>query len=71
MTYAAGSVSPPDAADDVCRVVDELHDGPLHERLAPLLDDDELDAVGRRAQVLLTRGLTLPGDWHSTPWPLV
>ena len=45
--------------------------GPLHERLAPLLDDDELDAVDRRAQVLLARGLPLPGDWHSTPWPLV
>ena len=57
--------------DIVCRVVAELTQGPLHDRLAPLLDDDELDAVARRAQVLLTRGLPLPGDWHSTPWPLV
>jgi uncharacterized repeat protein (TIGR03843 family) len=67
----AGERLPPDAADDVCRVVTELESGPLRERLAPLLDADELDAVARRAQVLLTRGLPLPGDWHSTPWPLV
>jgi len=67
----AGERLPPDAADDVCRVVAELHQGPLHDRLAPLLDADELDAVDRRAHRLLTRGLPLPGDWHSTPWPLV
>jgi len=67
----AGERLEPAAADDVCRVVAELHAGPLHDRLAPLLDDDELDALDRRAQVLLTRGLPLPGDWHSTPWPLV
>jgi uncharacterized repeat protein (TIGR03843 family) len=67
----AGERLPPHAADDVCRVVDELQAGPLGERLAPLLDADELAALGRRAQVLLTRGLPLPGDWHSTPWPLV
>jgi len=36
-----------------------------------LLDDDEVDAVVRRAQGLLNRGLPLPDDWHSTPWPLV
>jgi len=67
----AGERLPSEAADDVCRVVAELHEGPLHERLAPLLDEEELDALDRRAQVLLTRGLPLPGDWHSTPWPLV
>ena len=68
----AGERLPAAAADDVCRVVDELARADRsHERLAPLLDDDELDAVARRAQVLLARGLPLPGDWHSTPWPLV
>jgi uncharacterized repeat protein (TIGR03843 family) len=67
----AGERLPAEAADDVCRVVAELHEGPLHERLAALLDDEELDALDRRAQVLLKRGLPLPGDWHSTPWPLV
>jgi hypothetical protein len=67
----AGERLPPEAADDVCRVVAELHEGPLHDRLAPLLDPEELDALDRRAQVLLARGLPLPGDWHSTPWPLV
>jgi hypothetical protein len=67
----AGERLPAEAADDVCRVVAELHDGPVHERLAALLDEEELDALDRRAQVLLERGLPLPGDWHSTPWPLV
>jgi hypothetical protein len=67
----AGERLPPEAADDVCRVAAELGTGPLGERLAPLLDHDELAALGQRAQVLLTRGLPLPGDWHSTPWPLV
>ena len=67
----AGEDLTPEAADDVCRVAAELASGALRERLAPLLDDDELAALGRRAQVLLTRGLPLPGDWHSTPWPLV
>lgn len=67
----AGERLPPAAADDVCRVVAELHDGPFHDRLAPLLDADELVALDRRAHRLLARGLPLPGDWHSTPWPLV
>jgi hypothetical protein len=67
----AGEDLPPDAADDVCRVVAELGEGPLHEKLAPLLDPDELDALAGRAHVLLTRGMPLAGDWHSTPWPLV
>ena len=55
----------------MCRVVAELESGPLGERLGALLDADELDALVRRAQVLLARGLPLPDDWHSTPWPLV
>jgi hypothetical protein len=67
----AGERLPTQAADDVCRISAELHEGRLHERLAPLHDDDELDALAHRADVLLRRGLPLPGDWHSTPWPLV
>jgi len=67
----AGEPLAPSAADDVCRIVAELDDGPLHDRLAPLLATDELDALSQRAQVLLNRGLPLPSDWHSTPWPLV
>ncbi len=67
----AGERLPPAAADDVCRVVAELESGPLSDRFAALLAPDELDAVVRRAQVLLTRGLPFPDDYHSTPWPLV
>jgi uncharacterized repeat protein (TIGR03843 family) len=67
----AGERLPAAAADDICRVVADLETGPLRERMAPLLDGDEIDAVVRRARVLLSRGLPLPDDWHSTPWPLV
>jgi uncharacterized repeat protein (TIGR03843 family) len=67
----AGERLPGAAVDDVCRVVADLESGPLGERMAALLDADEIDAVLRRAQALLHRGLPLPDDWHSTPWPLV
>ncbi len=67
----AGERLTPDAADDVCRVVADLESGPLGDRFAALLAPDELDAVVRRAQVLVTRGLPFPDDYHSTPWPLV
>ena len=67
----AGERLPAAAADDVCRVVADLEAGALGARLGALLDPDELDAVVRRARVLLERGLPLPDDWHSTPWPLV
>ena len=67
----AGERLPGAAVDDVCRVVADLESGPLGERMAALLDADEIDAVLRRAQGLLHRGLPLPDDWHSTPWPLV
>jgi hypothetical protein len=67
----AGEKLPPDAADDVCRVVDDLESGPLRERFAALLDPDELEAVIQRARVLVARGLPYPDDYHSTPWPLV
>ena len=67
----AGERLPAAAADDVCRAVADLESGPLGELMAALLDDDEVDAVVRRAQGLLNRGLPLPDDWHSTPWPLV
>jgi len=67
----AGERLPASATDDVCRVVADLESGALGARLGALLDADELDAIVRRAQVLLNRGLPLPDDWHSTPWPLV
>jgi len=67
----AGERLPAEAADDVCRVVADIGAGGIGARLGALLAADELDAVVRRAQVLLERGLPLPDDWHSTPWPLV
>ena len=67
----AGERLPPAAVDDVCRIVADLESGGLGARMDALLDRDEIDAVLRRAQGLLTRGLPLPDDWHSTPWPLV
>jgi uncharacterized repeat protein (TIGR03843 family) len=67
----AGERVTPDAADDVCRLVQELDGGPLLDRLAPLLAPDELDAVAARANSLLTRGLPQPHDRRAMPWPLV
>ena len=55
----------------MCRVVAELGSGALGARFGALLDADEIAAVVRRAQTLVERGLPLPDDWHSTPWPLV
>lgn len=67
----AGEPVAPAPADDVCRVVEELDRGPLRDALAPLLSRGEIDAVQRRARVLLERGLPIPTDRRSMPWPLV
>jgi uncharacterized repeat protein (TIGR03843 family) len=67
----AGESVAPERADDVCRVVAELDDGPLRATLAPLLDRGEIEAVQYRARVLLERGLPIPTDRRSMPWPLV
>ena len=52
-------------------MIDDLESGPLGERFAALLAPEELEAVVLHAQVLLSRGLPFPDDYHSTPWPLV
>jgi uncharacterized repeat protein (TIGR03843 family) len=67
----AGESVPPDAADDVCRVLADLEQGPLGRRLGELLDADEIAAIAHRGRALLAEGLPLPDDYHSTPWPLV
>jgi hypothetical protein len=67
----AGEPVAPDAADDICRLVTELDDGPLRARVAPLLSTVEIEAVQHRARALLSEGLPVPSDRHSMPWPLV
>ena len=67
----AGEPVPPEAADDICRVISELDDGPLLERVAPLLAPVESEAVQYRARALLAEGLPIPPDRRSMPWPLV
>jgi uncharacterized repeat protein (TIGR03843 family) len=54
--------------DDVARVLDELPG-----RLVPLLDDEEVDGVRRRAEYLLRRRCFPEPDptGRSYPWPLV
>jgi uncharacterized repeat protein (TIGR03843 family) len=67
----AGEPVRPDAAEDIGRVIAELDDGPLGDRLSTLLSRPEVDAVRRRAGALLTHGLPIPSDRRSMPWPLV
>jgi hypothetical protein len=67
----AGERLPASAAESVCRMVAELDDGALGERLHELLTPVEVEALGHRASGLLGEGLPHPDDWYSTPWPLV
>jgi uncharacterized repeat protein (TIGR03843 family) len=67
----AGERVTPDAADDVCALLEQLAAGDLRERLGRLLDRDEIEAVSRRASSLLSHGLPEPHDRHAMPWPLV
>jgi uncharacterized repeat protein (TIGR03843 family) len=54
--------------DSVARVLDE----PLPGELVELLDDDEADALRRRARSLVRAGkLPVPGAGRPYPWPLV
>jgi hypothetical protein len=69
----AGEAVPPGLADDVCRVVAELDDGPAGRALSALLAPDELAALGMRAAELVSEGRfpePEPG-YHAVPWPLV
>ncbi len=53
---------------DVARLVDE----PPRAELEALVDDDELDALLRRARALVrSRRLPTPGGGRPYPWPLV
>ena len=68
----AGERVPDADADDVCRALAELDNGPLGERLSDLLTGVELESIAYRARGLLEEGFPYPDDgYRSTPWPLV
>lgn len=69
----AGDPLPPAHSDAVCRVVREIDEDALGERLAILLSPPELAALGTRATDLVRDG-RLPDPepgYHSVPWPMV
>ena len=56
-----------------CIACSTTRQGPLRDRLSPLLDRFELDAVRARIEHLLAAGV-LPeadGDYHAYPWPTI
>jgi phosphoinositide 3-/4-kinase-like protein len=68
-----GESIPPDVCGDLHRLLDEVRRGSLRDRLAPLLDRFELDALQARIEHLLTTGM-LPeadGDYYAYPWPTI
>jgi uncharacterized repeat protein (TIGR03843 family) len=67
----AGERVAPESVDDVYRVVADLKQGGLADRLGVLLAPVELDAIVARGSALVAEGLPLPDDYHSMPWPLV
>ena len=63
---------PPEVCADLHRLADDLR-GDLGDRLVPLLDRFELDAVNARLGHLLATG-EFPDadrDYHSYPWPTI
>jgi hypothetical protein len=68
-----GESIPPDVCADLHRLLDETRVGTLRDRLAPLLDRYELDAMRARIEHLLSAGV-LPeadGDYYAYPWPTI
>lgn len=65
-----GTPLSPEELDGVRRVRDAL-DGALAERLTPLLDDPELDALAARCDRLLSEAVfpAPEGDMPAVPWP--
>jgi hypothetical protein len=63
---------PPAVCSDLHRLADDLR-GDLGDRLAPLLDRFELDAVNARLGHLLATGEypDADRDYHSYPWPTI
>ena len=69
----AGEAVPPALVDDVCRILAQLDDGEVGERLARLLSAPELAGLAMRATDLLRAGVFPDPDpgYHSVPWPMV
>ncbi len=64
-----GEPVPHELRTDIARLIDEL----AESQLVDLLNADEVSAIARRAQRLLTTGrypMTV-GDYRDHPWPLV
>jgi uncharacterized repeat protein (TIGR03843 family) len=68
----AGRAVPDDLLEDVRRVAEELHSGPLREAMTELLSEEEVDATADRAQSFVEEGVfPYPGEERAHPWPLV
>jgi hypothetical protein len=67
----AGEPIAPQLRDDVCRVLDELGQGPLRATFEQHLTPVEIEAVEFRGRAVLAQGMPYPDDYRSTPWPLV
>jgi uncharacterized repeat protein (TIGR03843 family) len=69
----AGEPVPPDICRDLDALLEDLRHGTLRDRLAPLLDRFELDAVRARVEHLLATGVfpEADRDYHSFPWPMI
>jgi uncharacterized repeat protein (TIGR03843 family) len=67
-----GEPLPPGSEDDLRRIRTELDRGPLRDALSPLLDPDEVAALGARADGVLAAGaFPEPGEHRPFPWPPV
>jgi uncharacterized repeat protein (TIGR03843 family) len=67
-----GEPLPPDSEDDLRRIRTELDRGPLRDALSPLLDPDEVAALGARTDGVLAAGaFPEPGEHRPFPWPPV
>jgi hypothetical protein len=68
-----GEPIPPAVCADLHRLLDEVRQGALRDRLTMLLDRFELDAARARIEHLLATGV-LPepdGDYYAYPWPTI
>jgi hypothetical protein len=68
-----GEPIPPAICADLHRLYEQLEAHELDDRLGPLLDRFELDALERRVEGLLRAGTLPEADerYHCYPWPMV